>query len=461
MITYIHINGFKSFRNFEMYFAPLTVIAGINAAGKSNLFDALSLLSSLASDASLYKALTSQRGELDELFTLYDNGERSKEISFTVEMLVNPSVTDEWGQSENLTYTRLRYALTLRKTGVDSIEIAHESLTPIHKTNDVWADYIPSKTSSFWRPTLKSIRKKPFLSVCGNDEDDSMTVNIYESSNAQETLKTKSVAKTFLSRFDKTDHPHLLAARQEMMSWRFLQLNPSDLRLPSYKSDSKDELDANGRHMASTLVRLKKEDEYNLVVISRLIRKFLPDFVEIDVKEEADSRRFTIYLTDKRGRTYSSRVLSEGTLRIIALCILAVDNHHSGLLCFEEPENGVHTSRLETMAKLMEQLSSDFKNTDFRLRQVIVNTHSPKFVEEIFKLRNKLSLVVLTRRVTSVINEGPLKTVMQITRMTPIVSDGKKVFPLSDQPSIQELNLNRQDMRHYLNGISIDDLLNQ
>ncbi|MEW5818300.1 MAG: AAA family ATPase, partial [Spirochaetota bacterium] len=39
MITHIKINGFKSFQNFEMSFTPLTVIAGVNASGKSNLFD--------------------------------------------------------------------------------------------------------------------------------------------------------------------------------------------------------------------------------------------------------------------------------------------------------------------------------------------------------------------------------------------------------------------------------------
>jgi AAA15 family ATPase/GTPase len=41
MITRIIINGFKSFQNFEMIFTPLTIVAGVNASGKSNLFDAL------------------------------------------------------------------------------------------------------------------------------------------------------------------------------------------------------------------------------------------------------------------------------------------------------------------------------------------------------------------------------------------------------------------------------------
>lgn len=69
MITYIKIDGFKSFQEFEMEFTPLTVIAGPNAAGKSNLFDALRLLSSLATTDKIQKAFREQRGDLLELFT--------------------------------------------------------------------------------------------------------------------------------------------------------------------------------------------------------------------------------------------------------------------------------------------------------------------------------------------------------------------------------------------------------
>lgn len=474
MITYISINGFKTFRNFEMFFSPFTVIAGTNASGKSNLFDAMSLLSDLATDNSIQKVLASQRGNLDELFTLFDNGQRSEEMTFVVEMLVNPVVVDEWGQTANLSITRLRYELSLRKIGLEEVAIIHEALLPVRKKNDVWADYLPDSTDTFWRPIQKGVRKKPFMSVSAV-ENGKYQVDIFDN-NKDYLIKTPSKglsikkpnvliigssSKTIISRFDNVDNPHLLAARQEMMSWRFLHLNPTDLRLPSIKSDMSFDLDASGRNMASTLVRLKKEDPYNLNIISRLIRKFIPDYVGIDVREEADGSRYIVYVEDRKHRDYSSRVLSEGTLRILALCILAVDSHHSGLLCFEEPENGVHPSRLAVMAELMQQLSSDFQNTELKLRQVIVNTHSPRFVEEVFKLKNVLSLVVLARRVASVINEGPIKTMLQTTRMTPVVSDGKHVFPLCDQPSVSELSLNRQDMQRYLNRMSIDDLLDK
>lgn len=457
MITYIKIDGFKTFKNFEMYFSPFTVIAGVNAAGKSNLFDALALLAELASGNSIQKVLSSQRGELGELFTLFDNGKRATEMSFVVEMLVNPMVTDDWNQSEKVSVTRLRYEVALKHVGVDNVEIVRESLCPIRKKDDKWASYLPNKTDSHWRPALKGTRQKPFLSF---NFDESVTVSIYDNIDGKvENMSASGSNLTFISRFSKCDTPHLLAARMEMMSWRFLHLNPDDLRTPSFKSESMFDLDSTGKNLAATLNRLKKEDEYNLVIISQLIRRFIPDYIAIDVKEESDRSRYVLYVTDRRHEEYTSRVLSEGTLRIIALCVLVVDNHHSGLLCFEEPENGIHPMRLEVMASLMEQLSSDFMNTELKLRQVIVNTHSPRFVEEVFKLHNQLCTVVLTRRVTSIINESEEKKMLQSTRMTPIVSDGEYVYPLASQYSTQDLKLTRQEMMRYLNKTTLTDIL--
>ena len=72
MITKIKIDGFKTFSNFEMEFAPLTVIAGTNASGKSNLFDALRLLSRIV-EMDLKTAFSEQRGDASELFTYSEN----------------------------------------------------------------------------------------------------------------------------------------------------------------------------------------------------------------------------------------------------------------------------------------------------------------------------------------------------------------------------------------------------
>jgi AAA15 family ATPase/GTPase len=113
MITYLKINGFKSFYNFEMEFTPFTVIAGANASGKSNLFDALTLLSRLAETDNLKRAFSEQRGEFIELFTQYGDDNYASEMEFVVEMLVNKNIKDAWGNETKLKYTRLRYELSI------------------------------------------------------------------------------------------------------------------------------------------------------------------------------------------------------------------------------------------------------------------------------------------------------------------------------------------------------------
>ncbi len=85
-------------------------------------------------------------------------------------------------------------------------------------------------------------------------------------------------------------------------------------------------------------------------------------------------------LVFRQGATnYSSRVVSEGTLRVLGLCAIAVNPWGGSLLAFEEPENGVHPRRLELIAQLLTSLALE------QGRQVIVTTHSPLFCDVVLK----------------------------------------------------------------------------
>ena len=79
-----------------------------------------------------------------------------------------------------------------------------------------------------------------------------------------------------------------------------------------------------------------------------------------------------IKLKGDDGKEFSSRVLSEGTLRLLTLCIFLYDDNHKSLICFEEPENGIHPYRIKAMADLLKDLSVDFNQVEVPLRQVIV-----------------------------------------------------------------------------------------
>ena len=67
MLTRLQVNGFKTFENLDVTLTPFTMIVGNNAAGKSNLFDVIQLLSNLATK-DVSEAVNGMRGEPLELF---------------------------------------------------------------------------------------------------------------------------------------------------------------------------------------------------------------------------------------------------------------------------------------------------------------------------------------------------------------------------------------------------------
>ena len=140
-----------------------------------------------------------------------------------------------------------------------------------------------------------------------------------------------------------------------------MQLNPEELRKPTVQDAKMSyEITHSGSNLASALFRMKMDDEYVLINISRQMMKFLPEYVSVDVVNDIANKQFVIKLKHKDGKEFSSRVLSEGTLRLLALTIMQFDENHRGLLCFEEPENGIHPQRIKLMTELLYNLSADF-----------------------------------------------------------------------------------------------------
>ena len=455
MITYIKIDGFKSFQNFEMDFTPLTVIAGSNAAGKSNLFDALKLLSTLADTDKIQRAFRDQRGELLELFTQYDDHSYTDEMSFVVEMLLNPTVTDTWGATEKLRYTRLRYELRLRRftnsIGMEDVEVVYERLDTIKHKTDKWVRMLPAQTSGVWRPKVTEGRRQtPYIYTGEYNGKQTIIVPQDGSQGKKRLFPLNNTTRTVLSSMDSVDFKHILAVREEMRNWKFLQLNPEDLRLPTSKTDGEDLISASGKNLAAALYRIKQEDKYNLIEISRRLHSFLPNFVSVDVIDDVENKRYVIVLRDVDGKEYTSRVLSEGTLRVLALCVLCQDDRHSGLLCFEEPENGVHPFRIRTMVSLLKDLSTDFSDLGMPLRQIIVNTHSVIFVKEMRKwLSSPYVSINFAQMVNRIMSVKDVKKKLLVSKITPVPKEEE--MQMSIPFTEQEKRMTLQMIEDYLN----------
>lgn len=456
MITYIKINGFKSFHNFEMEFTPFTVIAGANASGKSNLFDALKLLSRLAEMDSIKKAFKEQRGEFTELFTQYSEGVYATEMEFIVEMLVNKEVKDAWGNKTTLKYTRLRYEIRIQRftntSGIEDLRVVHEHLENLRHNKDNWIKRISKSILEEWRPRVDTGKRGiPYIQT--EEENGIPTVLVPQDGTTgnKRRFPLTNATRSILSSFDTIDFPHVLAAKEEMKSWNFLQLNPQDLSKPTNKNTGEDVISESGQNLAGALYRIKKTDEYNLRLISRKLQQFLPNFIEVDSVDDVENKQFIIKLKDTHKKIYTSRVLSEGTLRILALCILQYDDTHTGLLCFEEPENGIHPARIEMIAQLLKDLSTNFEDIEMPLRQVIVNTHSPVLVGLINKWEgdNNVSIWYADTRSRLVAVEG-VKYNLVITHIAPVHKASQFTIEFSEGDKKHTL----QSVKRYLETAS-------
>ncbi len=410
MITYLKINGFKSFHNFEMEFTPLTVIAGANASGKSNVFDALHLLARLA-ETDLKTAFNEQRGSANELFTQYGEEWYAEEMQFVVEMLVNRKVKDKWGGEAELKYTRLRYSLTIRRItngkGFEDLAVLYEQLENLKHEGDLWVkNFIPKPQLDHWRPKVKTGKRGiPYIQT--EELNGVISIKIpQDGKQGGKATPANVIQQTVLSGINSVDFPHAFAAKEEMRSWKFLQLNPSDLREPTRQDiGMRDTITQSGKNLAAALYRLKLDDEYTLKEISRKFNQFLPNFTDVMVYDDKANKQFIIKLRGEDGREFSSRVLSEGTLRLLTLCIFQYDPQHTGLLCFEEPENGIHPFRIEVMARLLKELSVDFTDLTMPLRQVLVNTHSPVLVSQIIHWKEDRNVSVWFSQLVTLITE--------------------------------------------------------
>lgn len=454
MITKIEIDGFKSFQNFEMEFTPFTVIAGTNASGKSNLFDALRLLQTLTEE-DLRTAFSSERGEPIELFTQYGENSYADKISINVEMLINKRITDNWGVEAELKYTRLRYELVIQRKknslGLDDLYVIHEELNTIKHGSDIWIKKIISNDSIRynWRPKVsKGRRGNPYITT--TKDGDNLSFRIPQDGKAGgKSTPGNAVSQTILSSITSVDFPHAFAAKEEIRNWHFLQLNPEILRQPS-KYLSKSSLGAGGANLAATLFRIKNDNPFDVKNISRRLNNLLPNIADIDVVDDKANQQYLIKVKSAEGAEFTSRVLSEGTLRLLVLCVLLYDDNFNDLLCFEEPENGIHPSRIKSMVTLLDDLSVDFNNEDSPLRQIIINTHSPTLVNSVLKLeKDEKTSIWFSRLVSKKVIHNQHSYMIHATKILPVEANIQKNLNLFET-SNEEKKITLTEVKQYL-----------
>ena len=410
MLTRLKITGFKNLVEVDLRFDPFTCIAGPNAVGKSNLFDAIRFLSTLASKTLMEAALsvrneTARNADVRSLF-LRIEGKPVDRMAFEVEMIAPTEAVDDLGQEGHATANFLKYTLVLRHRDESErshptsgpLEIEKEELVHVPRSQSSASLRFPNK--AVWRNSALSIKHSsaPFISTV--EEGGTRVIKLHQDGGGHGRAKSNPATqpRTVMSVANAAESPTALCARREMESWALLQLEPAALREPD-PINAPFHLATDGRHLPSTLFHLAREahsssldvrslshesDIYSQVA-SRL-SELIDDVKSITVDRDDKREILTLLVAGKDGTAYPARSLSDGTLRFLALTAMEMDPHAPRLLSLEEPENGIHPERIPAMLTLLQDIATDPEEAVDEtnpLRQVIVNTHSPAVVLEI------------------------------------------------------------------------------
>lgn len=378
MLTRIEIDGFKTFEKFELDLRPFTAVVGPNASGKSNLFDAMQLLAAVT-DHDIHSAMQGLRGEPEEFFRQTSEAV-SEQMSFAVEVLLDAEGTDDFGRAYKVPAQRLRYELTLEmKNGHDGgprgVFVKNECCVAI-KRSDEHADYLEARKPSYGRYTTPFIRR--------DENGDALLVRQDgpSKSGSPMRLSLREASRTALSTITTAEFPHLYALRKTLKALRFLEINPTAARSANDRFE-KTTLHANASNLAAVLNRLRDQTRNErrpdgvLSDIASDLSSLIPSVCNVRVQAD-DQRQYSFSVGFTGEMSFSSRVISDGTLRILALLTILNDPDRRGTLCFEEPENGVHEGRIPSLIEFLRVATEIDPDPAYPTFQVILNTHSPK-----------------------------------------------------------------------------------
>lgn len=351
MLERLTVRGFKSLR--DVTFEPaagLSVLFGPNAAGKSNLLEATQALSAMASARTFVDVLSPPlpvRGIPVESFSLPPGGAAALHKDNGPE----PDFTLEADLATAAGAYRYRISTRLRPMS-GHLGIADEYLNRTDTHGSPRAAIEATGGLLHIRPKGRG----------GRPQHENLGLN-----------------RPILSdgRFSGAGYEWFDTVRSELKSWRRYAPEPRfQMRMEQAPRPVSD-IGIFGQSVASYLHRLLVQFPKHYEQVSRLLCACVPEVEGLDVSVYEPRGTLDLAVIQS-GIRYSSHVVSEGTLRALAYCAIAVNPWaNGGLVAVEEPENGVHPQRLEMIARLLLSLAEKGG------KQVVVATHSPLFISTV------------------------------------------------------------------------------
>jgi predicted ATPase len=383
MIIQLDVFNFKAHRAVRIPLSNYQLLVGPNGSGKSTVFDAILFVHNALVNG-LESALGATGAEsLQELTHCGHGGPVGFSFAFQRENWPILRYTTTYRQDESEGVVMDSEAVTLLRTGSDvnvpgtvpGTQLGFDLFRDTEEGGqvDMLRKHATVRTPNWQRILYKtSTGADTYLRVGTQQfESDAYQVQTQLSGPKQFTLKYTPPTAGF--EFANWIKQTLMTAPSR------IQLDITAIRQSGALGKSGQSLSDDGDNFTNVVHQFRNSDAFGFARWLEHVREYFSEIREIVTEARPVDKRQVVYIRTIDNTKIPQYLLSDGTLRFLALTLLAHRQSTPKLLLIEEPENGLHPSAIEGVL-------SPFKEIDPE-RQVIFASHSPVVLAN-FKLRD-------------------------------------------------------------------------
>ena len=332
MLNRVRVQNFKCLRDVDVELSPFTVLIGPNDSGKSSFLAALQLLGKLAcSDGT--------------------NGHEARDVAATLR-------ENSWRLSPSLT-------VSLTAEAVDPVDFALSMSVGVGLSNQI--------------QSLRVGTIDPVLTVTAEPPKNEFLSVSFRGRNFH-PQPVRGLLPQLVGPSSNGSSADLLTIQDMLRVSEPFRFSPPEMRKPSAATPHP-VLSARGENLAAVVnALLTGPDREAVTELERSLHEAIPTLRGLSTPASDANNgslrviKFTLSGTEKPPLTIPAEQVSDGAMFLTAFLAL-IHSQPAQVLLIEEPENGLHPSRLQTVIELLRKLTTG--ELGYAPRQIILTTHSP------------------------------------------------------------------------------------
>ncbi len=347
-IESIKIRNYKVLKNVTMENIPgLAVLIGANGSGKSTLIDVFSFLKDALKDD--VRSALQKRGGFEQVVS---RGSENEDI-----------------------FIELKVRLDFKKEQKERLVIYRLEITEKDRQVFVKSEALRFKRGSYGSPYY-FIRFENGKGEAVSETEDVFNPDVDYTElprKEYELEKPYSLAIKALGQFAEFDAASQL--RDLIEQWTINDFHIENARsIPD--AAVAEHLSPNGDNLANYTQFLFEEHQKEFERVIKKMAERVPGVVDVESRDMGDGGVALYFRDGTFDKSFISRAVSDGTIKMFAYLALLADPNPHPLLCVEEPENQLYPKLLYELAEEFGEYARQRKGEG----QVFVTTHSYDFL---------------------------------------------------------------------------------